>query len=31
MIYDWKRNMPVKAQAAGEYLEAVEKKHGSNF
>lgn len=28
MVYDWKRNMPVKAQAAGEYLEQLEKKHG---
>ena len=28
MVYDWKRNMPVKAQAAGEYLEQLEKEHG---
>lgn len=28
MVYDWKRNMPVKAQVAGEYLEQLEKKHG---
>jgi hypothetical protein len=28
MVYDWKRNMPVKAQAAGEYLEQLEKAHG---
>lgn len=28
MVYDWKRNMPVKAQAAGEYLEQLEQKHG---
>lgn len=29
MIYDWKRNMPVKAQEAGEYLETLEKTHGA--
>ena len=28
MVYDWKRKLPVKAQAAGEYLEQLEKKHG---
>jgi hypothetical protein len=28
MIYEWKRNMPVKAQTAGEHLEKLERKHG---
>jgi hypothetical protein len=28
MVYDWKRNLPVNAQAAGEYLEQLEKAHG---
>lgn len=28
MVYDWKRHMPVKAQAAGEYLETLEQAHG---
>jgi len=26
--YEWKRNMPVKAQEAGEFLEGLEKEHG---
>ena len=29
MIYDWKRQMPVKAQVAGEHLESLERKHGA--
>lgn len=29
MIYDWKRQMPVKAQDAGEHLEKLERQHGS--
>lgn len=29
MVYDWKRNMPVRAQDAGEYLEELEQEHGS--
>ncbi|MEY8313484.1 hypothetical protein AALA61_16315 [Oscillospiraceae bacterium 42-9] len=28
MVYDWKRNMPIRAQAAGEYLETLEQAHG---
>ena len=28
MVYEWKRNMPVKAQEAGEHLENLEQKHG---
>lgn len=28
MVYQWKRNMPVDAQKAGEHLEKLEKKHG---
>lgn len=28
MIYDWKRNMPVKAQIAGEHLEKLEQENG---
>lgn len=28
MVYEWKRNMPVKAQTAGEHLESLERKHG---
>lgn len=27
MIYEWKRNMAVKAQEAGEYLESLERKY----
>lgn len=29
MIYDWKYNMPVNAQDAGEYLEILERKNGN--
>lgn len=29
MVYDWKYNMPVKAQVAGEYLDDLEKQHGA--
>lgn len=28
MVYQWKRNMPVSAQATGEHFEKLEKKHG---
>jgi len=28
MIYQWKRGLPVPAQAAGEHLEALEREHG---
>jgi hypothetical protein len=29
LIYNWKRNMAVKAQDAGEFIENLEKKHGA--
>ncbi len=28
MVYDWKRNMPVKAQDVGKHFEHLEQKHG---